>query len=69
MIVDENYKITDKPVYDTSVMRGKSKKNLVFGEHIEWIWINEVWGGVKIGPNKPSQHFDEKASGFTPIYT
>lgn len=68
LIVDENYKVTDKPIYDTSVIRGKSKKNLVFGEHIEWIWINEVWGGVKIGPNKPSQHFDEKASGFTPIY-
>ncbi|HPF82669.1 MAG TPA: hypothetical protein PLV83_00650 [Bacilli bacterium] len=68
LIVDETYKITDKPIYDTSVMRGKSKKNLVFGEHIEWIWINQVWGGVKIGPNKPSQHFDEKASGFTPIY-
>ena len=24
------------------------------GEHIDWIWINEVWGGVKIGPNIPA---------------
>ena len=68
LIVDENYKITDKPIYDNSVIKGKQRKNLVFGEHIEWIWINEVWGGVKIGANKPSQHFDEKSEGFTPIY-
>lgn len=68
LFVDENYKITDKPEYDTSVIRNKSRKNLIFGEHIEWIWINEVWGGIKIGANKPASTFDEKASGFTPIY-
>ena len=21
---------------------------------IDWIWINQVWGGIKIGPNIPS---------------
>ena len=51
-IVDESYKITDKPEYNTSLIKNKTKDNLIFGEHIDWIWINEVWGGVKVGPNR-----------------
>lgn len=49
-IVDENYKVTHKPVYDETVKPGKTVENLIEGEHIEWIWINEVWGGIKISP-------------------
>lgn len=67
-IVDENYKITDKPEYDTSVYKQKSKDNIVYGEHIDWIWINEVWGGVKIGPNRPSFWGQNNPGGFNPIY-
>ncbi|NCD00104.1 MAG: hypothetical protein EOL95_10440 [Bacteroidia bacterium] len=68
MIIDENYKITDKPQYDTSVIKNKSKKNLIYGEHIDWIWINEVWGGVKIGPNKPRSSYSTDAENINPIY-
>lgn len=68
MIVDENYRITEKPVYDTSVMRDKNRETLIAGEHIDWIWINEVWGGVKIGPNRPSFYGNVDANGFQPLY-
>jgi hypothetical protein len=67
-IVTEDYKIDDKPVYDTRLMKNKTKDNLVFGEHIDWIWINEVWGGVKIGPNIPSFWGMNNPGGFSPIY-
>ena len=67
-IVTEDYKITDKPMYDTRLFKNKSKDNLVFGEHIDWIWINEVWGGVKIGPNIPSFWGMNNPGGFAPIY-
>jgi hypothetical protein len=67
-IITEDYKITDKPIYDTKLFKNKTKDNLVFGEHIDWIWINEVWGGVKIGPNIPSYWGMNNPSGFTPIY-
>ena len=50
-IVDETFKITMKPIYDTSLIKNKTKENLLQGEHVDYIWINEVWGGVKIGPN------------------
>ena len=53
-IVSEEDKVTDKPEYDTSLYKQKTTDNLVIGEHIDWIWINEVWGGVKIGPNRPA---------------
>lgn len=67
-IVTEEYKITDKPIYDDRLFKNKNKETLLFGEHIDWIWINEVWGGVKIGPNMPSYWGMNNPSGFTPIY-
>jgi hypothetical protein len=67
-IVTEDYKVTDKPIYDTRLFQNKSKDNVIFGEHLDWIWINEVWGGVKIGPNIPSFWGMNNPGGFTPIY-
>lgn len=67
-IVTEDYKVTDKPIYDTRLFKNKTKDNLVYGEHIDWIWINEVWGGVKIGPNIPSFWGMNNPGGFSPIY-
>jgi hypothetical protein len=67
-IITEDYKVTDKPIYDTRLFKNKTKDNLLFGEHIDWIWINEVWGGVKIGPNIPSFWGMNNPGGFSPIY-
>jgi len=67
-IITEDYKITDKAIYDTRLFKNKTKENLVFGEHIDWIWINEVWGGVKVGPNIPSFWGMNNPGGFSPIY-
>tara|TARA_R100000231_G_scaffold33841_2_gene29796 strand:- start:654 stop:3422 length:2769 start_codon:yes stop_codon:yes gene_type:complete len=66
-IVDEGFKLTEKPVYNTNLFKQKTKDNLVFGEHIDWIWINEVWGGVKIGPNIPATWRTESTE-INPIY-
>lgn len=68
-IIDESYKITDKPMYDTSIYKVKTKDTLVFGEHIDWIWFNEIWGGIKIGPNRPSfWGMKNSPGGFNPLY-
>lgn len=67
-IVDETYKITDKPMYNTTLIANKGKENLVFGEHIDWFWINEVWGGVKIGPNHSSFWGMNNPGGVDPMY-
>jgi hypothetical protein len=67
-IITEDYKVEDNPIYDTRLMKNKSKDNLVYGEHIDWIWINEVWGGVKIGPNIPSFWGMNNPGGFSPLY-
>ena len=67
-IVAEDYKVVDKPLYNTSVYKQKTKDNLMFGDHIDWIWINEVWGGVKIGPNRPSFWGMNNPGGLNPIY-
>ena len=67
-IVSEEYKIMDKPVYNTVIYKDKSKDNLIAGEHIDWIWINEVWGGIKIGPNRPAFWGMNNPGGINPIY-
>jgi len=67
-IVTEDYKITDKPIYDNRLFKNKTKDTLVYGEHLDWIWINEVWGGVKIGPNIASFWGMNNPGGFSPMY-
>jgi hypothetical protein len=67
-IVSEEYKVTDKPIYNVEIYREKTKDNLMGGEHIDWIWINEVWGGVKIGPNRPAFWGMNNPGGINPIY-
>ena len=67
-IISEAYKVTDKPQYNTVVYKQKSKDNLVYGEHIDWIWINETWGGVKIGPNRPAFWGMNNPGGINPVY-
>ena len=67
-IISEDYKVTDKPIYDTTLIKNKTKDNLIFGEHIDWIWINQVWGGVKIGPNHPSFWGMNNPGGINPMY-
>lgn len=67
-VVSEDFKVIDKPLYDTSIYKQKTKDNLIFGEHVEWIWINEVWGGIKIGPNRPTFWGMNNPGGINPIY-
>jgi hypothetical protein len=66
-VVDENFKLTEKPIYNTNLFKDKTRDNLAYGEHIDWIWINEVWGGVKIGPNMPST-WRQTSTELNPIY-
>lgn len=66
-IIDEDFVVNDKPLYNTKLYKQKTKDNLIEGEHIDWIWINEVWGGVKIGPNSPTAWRSEDHD-VDPIY-
>ena len=59
-------KIETLKVYNTVLFKQKSKDNLI-GRSVDWIWINEVWGGVKIGRNSRIMGADDTNS-FDPIY-
>jgi len=67
-IISEDNKVTDSPIYNTKFFKNKNRNNLVFGEHIDWIWINQVYGGVKIGPNMNTFWGMNDANGVNPIY-
>jgi len=44
-IVDEKYKVTIKPLYSG---KDKNESTLIFGEHIEPFYVNELWRCIKI---------------------
>jgi len=68
-IIDETFKVTVKPIYDKSIFKNKNRENLLEGEHVDYFWINEVWGGVKIGPNLPAMwKSNMSADNINPIY-
>ena len=67
-IVDESFKVTEKPLYNTTIRKQKTKDTLIYGEHVDWIWINETWGGVKISPNNPAYWGQKPNGAFDPIY-
>lgn len=67
-IVDESYVIANNPIYHSNVSSKRNAETLVFGDHIEWIWINQVYGGVKIGPNRMMFRDIGDRDEFTPIY-
>ena len=67
-IVDESYVVANKPIYQTKYSNERSAETLVFGDHIEWIWINQVYGGVKIGPNRMMFQDTRYSDEFAPIY-
>jgi hypothetical protein len=66
-IVDEDYVVTEEPIYNKSLLKIETKENLVSGEHIDWIWINEVRWGVKFNSSL-STYYSRNYSDFEPIY-
>lgn len=51
--VDENFLVTVKPVYDNSLLKEKSAKTLILGEHVDWKYVVQWRYVVKIGQNIP----------------
>jgi len=67
-IVGEDYKVTSKPMYNTVLYPEKCKETLIYGEHLDPLWCNETWGGIRIGTNVPSIGWQGTSATFAPIY-
>jgi hypothetical protein len=66
-VIDESYVISNNPIYHPHAGGNLDADSLIFGDHIEWIWINQVYGGVKIGPNA-MLHRNESKADYNAIY-
>jgi len=66
--VDENFKVTEKPIYDTTYSKDETVENLIYGEHVDWQWINEWRHGIKISKNNASTNWSHHSTDFEPIY-
>lgn len=65
--VDENHKVTVEPKYDNSLLKENSAKNLIYGEHVDWSWVNDWRRVIKISAN--SKHsFWKHNPDFKEIY-
>lgn len=67
-IIDESYEVSNNPIYDTRHKEGRNADTLVFGDHIEWVWINQTIGGTKIGPNRMTFSGSDRNDEFKSIY-
>ncbi len=67
-IVDESYRIANNPIYHTTTTNEREANTLVFGDHIDWVWVNQTYGGVKIGPNRMMFRDFGDMDEFAPIY-
>lgn len=67
--IDENFKPTVTPIYDNTITNEKTKVNLVYGEHIDWEWVNEWRHIIKINNNIENAFWkNQNTYGFDPIY-
>lgn len=66
--VDENFKVTIPPVYDNSLVKTKTKYNLVYGEHLDSTYCNEWRHVIKINSNMSHTFWQTNNLGFNPIY-
>lgn len=67
--VDENFVVTEKPVYDNSLLKEKSAKTLIKGEHVDWTYGPQKRYVVKIGQNIPIyHHLSSEEAPFQNIY-
>lgn len=67
--IDENFKVTVQPSYDSTISNEKSKKTLIYGEHVDWEWVNEWRHIIKINNNINNAFWkNQNTYGFTPIY-
>lgn len=66
--VDENFKVTVDPEYDNSLIKSKTKDNLIYGEHVDWTYCNDWRHLKKINSNMANTFWQQNAIGFQPIY-
>jgi hypothetical protein len=68
MWVDETYEVTEKPVYDKSIIKDETKNNLIYGEHIDWTWAPEWRHVMKISPNQKHTFWMNTQNSIESIY-
>lgn len=66
--IDENYRVTVEPEYDVSVVKEKTKDNLLYGEHVDWTWVPEWRHVVKISPNQKHTFWMNSQNELHSIY-
>lgn len=67
--VDESFQVTVPPIYDNSITKENSAENLIYGEHIDWTWVNEWRFIKKYSPNHLNTTWQsESLTDISPIY-
>ena len=67
--IDENFVVTEEPIYDKSLILEETADNLIYGEHIQWEWTNEWRHIMKISANYSHPFWKTVGiTSFEPIY-
>lgn len=66
-LVDENFVVTYKPIYDNRY-KVKNESTLLEGEHVEWFFINELWKAKKLDINLYSENYRDQTPDTKSIW-
>jgi hypothetical protein len=66
--VDENFIVTEKPVYDKSKLNQETADNLLYGEHIDWTWAPQWRKVIKVSPNGKHSFWLDSEKKMDAIY-
>lgn len=59
-IVTDEFVTTSKPIYNTQLITEENEKTLIYGEHVNWFYINQVFEGKKINSILNNVSFDNQ---------
>lgn len=65
-LVDELFEVTYKPVYVSG--KPKTADYLIEGEHVDWVYINELWVGKKLDINLSNQNYSTQTPNSSSIW-
>lgn len=66
--IDEDFKVTEQPIYDYSKIKEDSIETLIYGEHIDWEWVPDWRRFITLSPNSSHSSFNTLGINLEKIY-
>jgi len=66
--INEDYIVTEQPIYNFAKLKDKTVETLVYGEHIDWEWVPDWRRFIVLSPNNTHSNFNNLGINLDKIY-